>query len=48
MRKNYYDILEVEKNVDTTTDDYNRKYKRICAKWHPDRYARDPVMKRFA
>lgn len=40
--------MEVDKNIDTTSDDYNRKYKRVCAKWHPDRYARDPVMKRFA
>lgn len=48
MRKDYYGILEVDKNIDPSSDEYNKKYKKICAKWHPDRYARDPVMRRFA
>ncbi|CAL6030518.1 Chaperone_protein DnaJ [Hexamita inflata] len=48
LRKDYYGILEIDKSVDPASDDYNKKYRKICAKWHPDRYARDPVMRRFA
>jgi len=48
MRKDYYAILEVDRNVNPDSDEYQRKYKKMCAKWHPDRYARDPVMRRFA
>lgn len=48
LRKDYYGILEIDKSIDPNSDEYQKKYKRICAKWHPDRYSRDPVMRRFA
>lgn len=48
LRKDYYAIIGVDKGIDCDSDAYNKAYKKVCLKFHPDRHARDPVMKRFA
>ena len=34
--KDYYKILGV--NKDATQEDINKAYKKLCMKWHPDRW----------
>lgn len=46
-RKDYYSILGVDKNIDTNSKEYQKQYKKMCLKWHPDRH-RDPVDKKIA
>ena len=35
MSKNYYDLLELDKNA--TTEEIKKKYKKLALKYHPDR-----------
>lgn len=35
-KKDYYKILGV--NKDATQEDINKAYKKLCMKWHPDRW----------
>ncbi|CAL6032808.1 Chaperone_protein DnaJ [Hexamita inflata] len=41
-------ILNIDFNVQPDSDQFNRAYKKACAKWHPDRFINDPQMKKFA
>jgi len=37
MSKNYYEILEIDKNV--AQDDIKKSYRNLSLKWHPDKWA---------
>jgi molecular chaperone DnaJ len=37
QKKDFYEILGVDKNV--TDDELKRVYRKLCVKWHPDKWA---------